>query len=74
MVDLNVEDEPGQPWGFVDETRDLTLICEGAWLVVSEGPARAVAHVVEIEDGVVRVRPLPLLSATPNEHRPGGPS
>jgi len=59
VVDLNSEDESGLPWTFLDEARDPTLIREGARLVVGEGTTRAVAQVVEIDDDVVRVRPLP---------------
>jgi hypothetical protein len=59
VVDLNSEDESGLPWTFIDEARDPELVKEGAWLVVGEGPARAVAQVVEIEGDIVRVRPLP---------------
>jgi hypothetical protein len=58
-VDLNNEDESGLPWTFLDEALNPSLIREGAWIVVGEGSARAVAQVVEIEDGIVRVRPLP---------------
>ena len=59
VVDLNSEDESGLPWTFLDAARDPTLIREGAWLVVGEGNTRAVAQVVEIDDEIVRVRPLP---------------
>jgi hypothetical protein len=59
VVDLNSEDESGLPWTFLDEARDPALVREGAWLVVGEGSARAVAQVVEIEGDIVRVRPLP---------------
>jgi hypothetical protein len=59
VVDLNSEDESGLPWTFIDEARDPELVKEGAWLVVGEGSARAVAQVVEIEGDIVRVRPLP---------------
>jgi hypothetical protein len=59
VVDLNSEDESGLPWSFVDEARDPSLIVEGAWLVVGEGQARAVAQIVEVDDDIVRVRPLP---------------
>lgn len=58
-VDLNSEDESGLPWTFIDEAREPSLVVEGAWLVVGEGSARAVAQVVEIEGDIVRVRPLP---------------
>jgi hypothetical protein len=59
VVDLNNEDDSGLPWTFLDEARDPGLVVEGAWLVVGEGSARAVAQVVEIEGEIVRVRPLP---------------
>ncbi len=66
VVDLNSEDESGLPWTFLDEARDPALISEGAWLVVGEGAVRAVAQVVEIDDNIVRVRPLP---GPVDEHR-----
>jgi hypothetical protein len=66
VVDLNSEDESGLPWTFLDEARDPALIREGAWLVVGEGAVRAVAQVVEIDDNIVRVRPLP---GPVDEHR-----
>jgi hypothetical protein len=59
VVDLNSEDESGLPWSFLDEARNPAIIREGAWIVVGEGSARAVAQVVEIEGDIVRVRPLP---------------
>jgi hypothetical protein len=58
-VDLNSEDESGLPWTFLDEARDPSLIVEGAWIVVGEGSARAVAQVAEVDGDIVRVRPLP---------------
>jgi hypothetical protein len=66
VVDLNSEDESGLAWTFLDEARDPTLIRKGAWLVVGEGTVRAVAQVVEIDDDIVRVRPLP---GPVDEHR-----
>ena len=59
IVDLNSEDESGLPWTFIDEAQDRSLVVEGAWLMVGEGSARAVAQVIEIEGDIVRVRPLP---------------
>ena len=59
VVALNSEDESGLPWSFVDEARDPSLMVEGAWDVVGEGAARAVAQVVEVDGDIVRVRPLP---------------
>ncbi len=58
-VDLNTEDDTGLPWAFVRDARDPALLKEGAWLVVGSGNARAVAQVVEIDDELVWVRPLP---------------
>jgi hypothetical protein len=66
VADLNSEDDSGLPWTFLDEARDPTLAREGAWLVVGEGTVRAVAQVVEIDDDIVRVRPLP---GPVDEHR-----
>jgi hypothetical protein len=66
VVDLNSQDESGLPWTFVDEAPDPALIREGAWLIVGEGAVRAVAQVVEIDDDIVRVRPLP---GPVDEHR-----
>jgi hypothetical protein len=59
VIDLNSEDESGLPWGFIDDARDPELLREGAWVVVGQGNAQAVAQVVEIDGDVVRVRPLP---------------
>lgn len=58
-VDLNTEDDTGLPWAFLRDARDLTLIREGAWIVVGSGNARAVAQVAQIEGELVWVRPLP---------------
>lgn len=59
VVDLNGEDESGLPWAFLDDARQPGVVREGAWLVVGQGNARAVAQVVEIDGDIVRVRPLP---------------
>ena len=59
VVDLNSEDDSGLPWSLLDEAADPTVIVEGAWVVVGEGSARAVAQVAEVDGNVVRVRPLP---------------
>ena len=58
-VDLNTEDDAGLPWAFVRDVRDPALLKEGAWLVAGSGSARAVAQLVQIEDDLVWVRPLP---------------
>lgn len=59
IVDLNGEDETGLPWTFLNEARDVSLVKEGAWLIVGQGSVRAVAQVIEIDGDIVRVRPLP---------------
>jgi hypothetical protein len=53
--DLNSEDESGLPWTLLDETRDPTLIGEGAWLVVGEGRHELSPQfeLVEIEGDIV---------------------
>ncbi len=58
-VDLNTEDDTGLPWAFVRDARDPALLKEGAWLVVGSGNAGAVAQVVQLDDELVWVRPLP---------------
>jgi hypothetical protein len=59
VLDLNSEDESGLPWALLDEAPRPEVVREGAWLVVGQGNVRAVAQVVEIDDNIVRVRPLP---------------
>ena len=58
-VDLNTEDDTGLPWAFLRDARDPSLIQEGNWIIVGSGSVRAVAQVVQVEDGLVWVRPLP---------------
>lgn len=58
VLDLNCEDESGLPWALLDEAPHSELVHERAWLVVGQGSVRAVAQVVEIDDNIVRVRPL----------------
>jgi hypothetical protein len=57
-VDLNTIDDTGLPWAFLDGATDPATIQVGRFIVVGPGAARAVAHVVEINDGIVHVRPL----------------
>jgi hypothetical protein len=57
-VDLNAMDETGLPWAFLDEAPRPDRIAPGAYIVVGSGDAVAVAEVVDVEDGVVHVRPL----------------
>jgi len=56
-VDFQMEDETGLPWTFLREARDPTVIKEGAWIVAGTPSAAAVAQVVDVEDGIVHVRP-----------------
>ena len=58
VVDLNTMDDSGLPWTFVDEARQPEGLVPGAYLVVGSGSARAVARVVDIDDGIVHVLPL----------------
>ncbi len=58
-LDLASEDDTGLPWGFLDEAADPSRIHEGAWIVVGSAAAQAVAQVVDIDGGIVHVRPLP---------------
>jgi hypothetical protein len=57
-VDLNSIDDSGLPWAFLDGAADPTAITPGCFVIVGSGAARAVAQVVEIDDGIVHVRPL----------------
>jgi len=58
-VDLNSEDDTGLPWGFLDESRNPSMITEGAWIIAGSSRTQVVAQVVDISDGIVHVRPLP---------------
>jgi hypothetical protein len=57
-LDLNTIDDSGLPWAFLDAAADSSVVTPGRFVVVGSGAARAVAQVVDIEDGVVHVRPL----------------
>lgn len=57
-VDLNTIDDSGLPWAFLDDADDQSAIVLGRFIVVGSGQALAVAQVVDIDDGVVHVRPL----------------
>jgi len=57
-VDLNTIDDSGLPWAFLDASPDPPTVTPGRFIVVGSGAARAVAQVVDIDDGVVHVRPL----------------
>lgn len=57
-LDLNAIDDTGMPWAFVDQARDPAMIVPGRFLIVGSGAARAVAAVVDVEGGIVHVRPL----------------
>lgn len=66
-VDLNSIDESGLPWAFLDAAADPSAVTPGRFIVVGSGAARAVAQVVDIEDGIVHVRAL-RGSVTTNSH------
>lgn len=57
-VDLNTIDDSGLPWAFLDAAADPSLVTPGRFIIVGSGVARAVAQVVDIDDGVVHVRAL----------------
>lgn len=67
IIDLNTMDDTSLPWAFLDEAPDPTRIRPGHHLLVGSGAARGVALVVDITDGIVRVRPL-RGSVTANTH------
>ena len=56
-IDFQMEDETGLPWTFLREAPNPDLIIEGAWIVAGTPSAMAVAQVVDVEDGIVHVRP-----------------
>jgi hypothetical protein len=58
-VDLNTIDATGFPWAYLDRAADPATIEVGRFIVVGSGAARAVAQVLDIDDGIVHVRPLP---------------
>jgi hypothetical protein len=57
IVDLNTMDETGLPWAFLDEAVKPGRIQPGAVIVVGAGEVRAVARVVDVDDGIVHVLP-----------------
>jgi hypothetical protein len=57
-VDLNTIDDSGLPWAFLDAAADPSLVKPGRFIIVGSGAARAVAQVVDIQDGIVHVRAL----------------
>ena len=58
VVDLNVIDDTGLPWAFLDDAVHPERIRPGAYVVVGAGAATAVATVVDIDGDLVHVRPL----------------
>jgi hypothetical protein len=60
FVDLNVEDDTGLPWTYLDPADDPSKVVPGRLIVVGAGSAIAIAEVVDVaDDGLVHVRPLP---------------
>ncbi len=68
VVDLNTMDESGLPWAFLDEGPHPERVIPGHNIVVGSGAVRAVATVVDIDQGIVHVRPFPG-SVTRNANR-----
>ena len=58
IVDLNTMDDSGLPWAFLDEAPHPERIVPGSYVVAGSGAARAVARVIDVEDGIVRVKPV----------------
>jgi hypothetical protein len=58
VVDLNTMDDSGLPWAFLDAAVHLDRIVVGRFVVVGSGAARAVARIVDVEDGIVHVHPM----------------
>ncbi len=58
VVDLNTMDDSGLPWAFLDDAPHPERVVTGQYVVAGSGAARAVALVVDIDDGVVRVQPV----------------
>jgi len=67
-VDLNTMDDTGLPWSFLEDSPRPERVFPGAYIVVGEGEATAVARVVDVEDGIVHVLPL-RGSVASNAHR-----
>ncbi|HET8930436.1 MAG TPA: hypothetical protein VFN21_07255 [Acidimicrobiales bacterium] len=57
-VDLDTIDDTDLPWAFLDGAADPAGIQVGRFVVVGSGTGRAVAQVLDIEAGIVHVRPL----------------
>lgn len=70
-VDLNTMDETGMPWAYLADAPDAEEIVPGTRILVGAGDVRAVATVVDIDDGIVHVQPL-RGSAEENAHLLGG--
>jgi hypothetical protein len=58
VVDLNTMDDSGLPWAFFDEAIHPDRIVVGRFVVVGSGAARAVARIIDVEDGIVHVHPM----------------
>lgn len=57
-VDLTTIDDSGLPWAFLDDAEDQSVIVPGRFIVVGSGRAVAVAQVIDIDDGIVHIRPM----------------
>ena len=58
VVDLNVVDDTGLPWAFLDDAVQPERIRPGAHVLVGSGDAIAVAVVVDRDGEIVHVRAL----------------
>lgn len=58
FVDLTNEDETGLPWTFLSDAPDPSRIIAGRYVIGGAGTATAVVQILDIDDGVVHVRPV----------------
>jgi hypothetical protein len=73
VVDLNTMDDTGLPWAFLDEAIRPGRLVPGAYVIVGSGKVRAVAHVIDVENDIVHVRPPRLRGIErPSPERPTG--
>ena len=58
VVDLNTMDDTGLPWAFLTDAVHPDRIRPGAYVIAGSGQARAVAQIIDIDEGIVHVRHL----------------
>lgn len=58
IVDINLMDDTGLPWAFLDDALHPERLVPGTYVIVGSGEVRAVAQVIDIDNDIVHVRPL----------------